>query len=118
MSDENPPKDLSQDVTAQTAAEEMKSDPRDLKRLRELLETEETFPHPFLHKFIGDNVPEFHEGVSQLQQRFPRLVRQSMRTSASQNHLSLSFTFLADNADEIIELLEATYEVPHIRIVL
>lgn len=90
----------------------------DYSKLKALLEEQETFPHRYIHKFIGRNSPRFAQSVEQFQARFPKLELQTARLSKGEAHLALTFHILAENADEIIAVLEATGDIEDLHLVL
>jgi len=91
---------------------------RDYSRLKELLEKGETFPLDFMHKFIGRNTEAFEKSVREFEKLFPKAIKQSARTSKGDAHLALTYTFRADNADEIVMLIDSTYQITDVLIVL
>lgn len=92
----------------------------DFTKLKALLDAE-TFPHRYLHKFIGIRSEKFLDAVSALEQQFPRATRKGVRESADSKgttYIALTFEFNAHSSDEIIELLEATMRLPDLKIIL
>ncbi len=87
-------------------------------KLRGLLESQETFPFDYTHKFIGRNTPSFFQSVAALEAQFPKARRVTERRSADDKHVSLTYLLNADNADEIIALLQATSLLNDLRVIL
>ena len=87
-------------------------------RLRSLLEEQEKFPTDFTHKFIGKNTLRFTTGVQRLEEQFPALRLEKARTSSGEAHLALTYILRAENADEIIAVLEATGKIEDLHLVL
>lgn len=90
----------------------------DYSKLKALLEAQETFPHRYVHKFIGRNSPRFAQSVEAFQARFPKLELQHARLSKGEAHLALTFHLVAESADEIIAVLEATADIEDLHLVL
>jgi len=86
--------------------------PKDYSKIREMLESQETFPLDYVHKLIGKNSAVFEESLKAFESRFPAMRRQFSRPSASGNHLAVTFLFRAQNVDEIIQILEASEQLP------
>ena len=86
-------------------------------KLRELLNREK-FPHVFIFKFIGKNSAQFDFGVQSLEKKFPRLQKQSRRTTANQQFVSLSYVLTADTKEEIIEVYQFIALIEEIVVVL
>jgi putative lipoic acid-binding regulatory protein len=91
---------------------------KDYTKLKELLETEETFPHRFLFKFIGRNTPTFLTGVAALTRANPALQLVSTRKSSNDQHVSLSYEYEAAEAEAIIEIYRAIQKIEDLLIVL
>ncbi len=96
----------------------MPTQPKDYSQLKALLESQEKFPTTYLHKFIGKNTVAFHGGVSGLEKRFATLTLELSRESVGGKHVAKTYRFGASSADEIIELLKATDQVPDLLMVL
>lgn len=90
----------------------------DYARLKALLEEQETFPHRYIHKIIGRNTPKFAEGVERLQEQFPNLKLETARLSKGEMHLALTYYLHAENADEVVALLEATHQLEDLHLIL
>lgn len=93
---------------------------QDYTKLRELLKSEQ-YPHKYIHKFIGQKTPEFMSGVATLEVRFPKAVKVSQRESAgvsSDIFIAMTYELEAASPDEIIELLEATSKITHLKVIL
>jgi putative lipoic acid-binding regulatory protein len=84
------------------------SDP--YERLRALL-SQETFPHEYIHKLIGNNVPTFHASLRELEREFPKLRREGERQSATGKHLAVTFVLSADSVDDVIRLVERSQKI-------
>ncbi len=96
----------------------MPREPKDYTKLKALLESQESFPIEFIHKFIGRNTPAFATGVAELERRHPELKLQHSRMSQGDAHVALTYTFQAASADAIIVVLRATDEIPDLAYVL
>ena len=93
---------------------------KDYEKLRSLLQ-EEDYPHLYIHKFIGLKTDLFRSEVERLEREFPRAQRVGERESSGegpQSYLAFTFELLADDADEIIELLKLTSTLKDVRIIL
>lgn len=90
----------------------------DFDKLRQLLNEQETFPLNFVHKFIGRNSPQFAVGVQAFEASFPTLQKQSERKSSGDNHIALTYVFVAQNAEEVIGLLRATDLIDDVLVIL
>ena len=86
--------------------------------LRALLNSQETFPTLYTHKFIGRNTGAFGAGVKSLEERFPALRLKTSRTTRSEAHLSLTYVFEAESAEAIIEVLEYTHGIEDLYMML
>jgi putative lipoic acid-binding regulatory protein len=80
----------------------------DFTKFKELLEKQEKFPLDYLHKFVGKHTSEFRTGAKALENQF-HLKLQSERLSSNAQHLSFTFIFNAQNSDQVVDLLRATY---------
>jgi hypothetical protein len=89
----------------------------DYNKLHALLD-KETYPLAYTHKFIGRNTARFTTGVQALEAKFPKLTLQTARTSKGEAHLALTYEIVAENAGEIIEILEATGQLEDLHLVL
>jgi hypothetical protein len=90
------------------------------EKLRELLDAE-SYPHRYVHKFIGRKTPAFLKSVEELEAEFPEAVKVSSRESAgtsAEPFLALTYELVADTPDEIIDLLEATHQLDDLKIIL
>lgn len=87
-------------------------------KFRQLLIDTYLFPADYTHKFIGKNSELFSQGVTEFEARFIGLRRTGERKSASDAHLALTYVFIAGNAEDIIELAKATYEIPDLIYIL
>jgi hypothetical protein len=90
----------------------------ELARLKALLENQESFPLEYMHKFIGRNSPRFIQGLEAFDARFPKLERRGTRLSAGDAHVAVTYVFMADSADEILEVLEATQLIEDVLVIL
>ena len=90
----------------------------EFQKFRELLEKSYLFPASYLHKFVGRNSPAFHEGVREFEEKFVGLKRASEKKSASGEHIALTYSFTAGNAEDIVDLSKATHRIPDILFVL
>jgi putative lipoic acid-binding regulatory protein len=81
------------------------------QKFRILLEQNYLFPCTYVHKFIGKNSPIFLESVSDFEKKFIGLARTAERSSASGNHLALTYEYRAGSADEIIALTVETRKI-------
>lgn len=88
------------------------------RRLKALLEEQETFPFDFTLKFIGRNTERFQKGLSDFESAHPILKMQTRRESAKGNHLAMTYTFLARNADHIIATLEQVAKIEDVMVIL
>lgn len=92
----------------------------DFTKLAELL-ANETYPHKYIHKFIGNKTPAFLKAVSELEGKFPAARRSGEREandSRGGQYLALTYEFTATCPDEIIELFKATLTLPDLKIIL
>jgi putative lipoic acid-binding regulatory protein len=87
-------------------------------RLKTLLEQQETFPFDFTLKFIGRNTDRFQKGISSFESAHPILKMQTRRESAQGNHLAMTYTFSARNADHIIATLEQVAKIEDVMVIL
>lgn len=74
------------------------------QKFRDLLNDTYQFPCTYPHKFIGKNSPIFWASVAEFEKKFIGLTLVSKRESASGKHTSLTYDYLAANAEEIIQL--------------
>jgi putative lipoic acid-binding regulatory protein len=88
------------------------------ERFKALLNKELQFPAHYLHKFIGPNSPEFRESVAEFEKKFIGLKRTGEKTSSSNVHVSLTYEYLAANADEIVNLTVETKNIPGVLYIL
>ena len=87
-------------------------------KLRQLLE-KETYPHSYVHKFIGPLNQEFLAAVDALQSQFAHLdLLVESRQSQKGGYIAFTLTFLAKHAEEIIVLVKATAELPGLKMIL
>ncbi len=91
---------------------------KDYDALRKLLETEETYPFEYMHKFTGRDTPAFRESLARFEARFPKLKKQGERPSGSGTYAAVTYLFHAESAEQIIEMLKATGEVEDLILVL
>lgn len=91
------------------------------QRLRELLE-KESYPHCYVHKFIGYKTAAFAAAVEELEGAFPRATRVGARESGVMSgggqYVAYTYELEAGSADEIIALLEATGRMADLKIIL
>lgn len=87
-------------------------------RLKALLEQQETFPLDFTLKFIGRNTDRFQKGLQLFENAHPILRMQTRRESAKGNHLAMTYTFSARNADHIIATLEQVAKIEDVMVIL
>ncbi len=87
----------------------MTQDP--FQKFRTLLEQNYLFPCTYTHKFIGKNSPIFRTSVAEFETKFIGLSRTGERSSASGNHLALTYDYRAGSADEIIALTVETKKI-------
>lgn len=88
------------------------------RRLKALLEEQETFPFDFTLKFIGRNTDRFQKGLAHFESAHPILKMQTRRESAKGNHLAMTYTFTARNADHIIATLEQVAKIEDVMVIL
>ena len=89
-------------------------------KLRALL-AEQSFPHLYIHKFIGQRTDAFLASMDRLEEKFPKVKRISTRESAGQTkpvYLACTYELLATNVEEIIDLLKATALMSDLRVIL
>ena len=91
---------------------------RDYSKLLELLRTQETFPLEYTHKVIGAQTPEFEAGIQALLSRTPALRVSQRRSTGDQAHVSVTLVLTAQTAEEVILLVEASHDLPGIRVIL
>lgn len=86
--------------------------------LRALLENE-TYPHFYTHKFIGRHTPIFLEAVETFKAKFAYLTLSTQfRLSTKGDYISFTITFMAATAEDIITVIEATSQLPDLKIIL
>jgi len=73
-----------------------------------LLEESETFPHVYVFKWVGRNSEAFGKALENLESRFTGLSKQSDRLSSGGAHRAVTYSFRAENAGQIIEILRAS----------
>jgi putative lipoic acid-binding regulatory protein len=78
---------------------------------RELLNKNYQFPAVYIHKFIGKNSPLFRESVASFENKFIGLKQTGSNTSASGNHLALTYDYQAANAEDVIQLTVETSKI-------
>ena len=89
-------------------------------QLRELLQNEQ-YPLNYVHKFIGRKTDEFFNDVGEFESKFTKATRVSERESAPTGeniYVALTYTFEANSADEVIEILEAASALKDLKIIL
>ncbi|MEN9724482.1 MAG: hypothetical protein RJB38_2468 [Pseudomonadota bacterium] len=96
----------------------MAADSNSYAKIKEMLQAQETFPFEYIHKAIGKNTALFLDSAAALEKRFPLLRRESVRASASQAHVSITWILSAQNADEVIDLLQASQGLQDLVMVL
>lgn len=93
----------------------------DYTKLRELL-ANETYPHRYIHKFIGLKSDVFVQAVLLLEKKHPNAKRVSERESVSssgqQLYIAYTFEFLAQTPEDVIALMQATTQLPDLKIIL
>lgn len=80
-------------------------------KFKELLEKEHQFPLNYVHKLIGKNSPIFLESVAEFEKKHIGLKRVGEKKSASGEHISLTYEYLAGSADDVIELQKETQKI-------
>lgn len=88
------------------------------EKLKALLDQDQTFPHEFTYKFIGQNSPAFRAGVAEWVAKHPTIRKVSERESAGGNHLACTYDFLAPSSNAIISIFREIEKIPDIRVVL
>jgi putative lipoic acid-binding regulatory protein len=88
------------------------------ERFKALLNENSEFPGPYTHKFIGANTPEFRKLVSEFESKFIGLTRTGEKTSASGNHVSFTYEYIAASAEDVVELAIKTKEIPGVLYIL
>jgi hypothetical protein len=91
---------------------------RDYARLKELLQSQETFPHLFTYKFIGRNSPGFAAAVAGFEKNFPALKLEASRLSKGDGHVALTYKHTAGSAEEIVFVFEAIARLPDLLVIL
>jgi putative lipoic acid-binding regulatory protein len=93
--------------------------PMQMQKLKTLLENE-TYPHRYMHKFIGAKTSDFLAGVESLTRAFPSAKVSTRETpgKGGQVYVAYTFEFEADSADEIIRLIRATHSIKDLKVVL
>ncbi len=86
-------------------------------RLRELLENE-SFPHSFTFKFVGNQTPAFEGGLGTLEAGFPSLKQAARRPSDQGRHLAMTYVLVANKPEEIVEVYRKIAEIPDLILVL
>lgn len=87
-------------------------------KFRDLLNSNHQFPCPYTHKFIGKNSEIFKKSVEEFENKFIGLVKSSEKLSASGKHCSLTYEYLAINADDVVNLAIETYKINDIIYIL
>lgn len=80
-------------------------------KFRALLDKNYQFPAIYLHKFIGANSTIFTTSVTDFEKKFIGLTRVTQRLSASGKHMSLTYEYMAANAEEVIQLVLETQKI-------
>jgi putative lipoic acid-binding regulatory protein len=88
------------------------------ERFKALLNENFQFPAKYVHKFIGPNTDTFRDAVSEFEKKFIGLDRVGEKLSSSNAHVSLTYDYLAANADDIVQLTVATKSIPGILYIL
>lgn len=97
---------------------EMDMTTRDYQKFKELLEQQEKFPLDYTVKLIGRNSDRFKDGLLDFQVRYPILKQVSSRASSGGANLAVTYSFMAQNADEIIALSEQASTIPDLLVML
>jgi putative lipoic acid-binding regulatory protein len=88
-----------------------------LKRLKALLEKEK-FPLDYTYKFIGKNSGKFTQGLHALESTFPKLTLRGTRESAGAQHLAVTYLLKADDAEEVVSVLESVSKIDDLLVIL
>ena len=80
---------------------------KDYTKLKSLLKEDETFLLRFTYKFIGRNSPKFQAAIVKFEAQFPTLQAHGSRLSVNQNHLAVTYHFVAAAPEAIIEIFQA-----------
>jgi putative lipoic acid-binding regulatory protein len=91
---------------------------KDYAKIKELLETQESFPLRFTYKFIGKNSEAFTRAVKRLEHAFPTLKHELSRESSGGKHLSKTYVLTAKDAEAIIEIYRAIELIEDVLVVL
>lgn len=89
----------------------------DYSNLRELLKAE-TFPHRYVHKFIGLATPAFSAAVAVLEADFPAAQRVGERRSGGARFIAYTYELHAESVEDIVRLLEATRLLADLKMIL
>jgi putative lipoic acid-binding regulatory protein len=88
------------------------------ERFKALLETNLKFPGTYIHKFIGPNSEEFRQAVIEFEKKFIGLKLTGEKLSSSNLHVSLTYEYLAANADDVVYLTTETHKIPGVLYIL
>ena len=89
----------------------------DFTNLRELLKNE-SYPHRYVHKFIGLATPAFSESLSILEADFPTAQRVGERKSGGDRFIAYTYELHAESPEDIVRLLEATHLLADLKMIL
>lgn len=86
--------------------------------LRDLLENQ-PYPHSYGHKFIGKHTPAFLLAAKDLETQFAHLnLTVEWRQSKKGDYIAYTFTFSAQNAEQILDLIQATSILQDLKMIL
>ena len=88
------------------------------EKFRQLLNENHLFPGKYTHKIIGKNSPLFLDSIIEFEKKFIGLIRTQERKSASGAHLSLTYEYLAANAEEVVQLSVESHKINDVIYVL
>jgi putative lipoic acid-binding regulatory protein len=91
---------------------------RDYSKLLELLRDQEVFPLEYTHKIIGAQTSAFEDGIQELIRQHPGLKIATRRETQDRAHVAVTFQYTAQRAEDVIILLEASHQVPDVRVIL
>ena len=87
-------------------------------RFKALLNDNLQFPGTYVHKFIGPNAEEFRKSVTEFEKKFIGLKLVGEKLSSSGAHVSLTYEYLAANAEDVVNLTVETKAIPGVLYIL
>ncbi len=81
------------------------------EKFKDLLNSNHQFPLNYVHKIIGANTPVFLNSIKEFEAKFIGLKRTVEKQSASGKHLSLTYEYVAANAEDVVLLTTETQKI-------